>query len=252
MLKRTRLNVTSAALVVGIVALCSPTFAADPSALLKEVDDGINAADDETFLFEVVTEEKGKEPVVMKLKVQIKDGQRLTEFLAPGNLKGMKALTLSHSQIYVYLPEYKKVRRVASHVSHQGFMGTSYSQADMALARYSDAYAATIVAEDDAGWTLRLLPKPGAEAPYPKLELVIDKKVKRPVVLRYYNPADTLAKTETRTRTDCQGPSCTAVEMTMIDHRKGGLKTTFKRVDWKVNTGLSQGLFSKRSLQRRR
>ena len=38
----------------------------------------------------------------------------------------------------------------------------------------------------------------------------------------------------------------------MVDHRKGGLKTTFKRLEWKVNTGLKKRLFSKRSLQRSR
>ena len=31
--------------------------------------------------------------------------------------------------MYVYLPAYNKIRRVASHASNQGFMGTMFSDA---------------------------------------------------------------------------------------------------------------------------
>jgi outer membrane lipoprotein-sorting protein len=198
------------------------------------------------------TLEKGKSPRLVVLKVWIKDGMRLTEFLEPGDLKGMKALTLSASQIYTYLPEYKKVRRVASHTSEQGFMGMAYGQAEMALSRFSAVYSASQKSEDDKAWTLALTPKEGAEAPYPKMELVISKKVKRPMELRYFNASGTLAKTETRSDFKCKGTICNAGTMRMVDHTKDGLETTFTMSDWEVNKGLSKRKFTVRALQGRR
>ena len=241
--------------VVALVAcLCSAgvAWAGDGDALMAEIDDLMNAADDEIFVFAAETIEKGKSPRLVVLKVWTKGGMRLTEFLEPGDLKGTKALTLSASQMYVYLPEYKKVRRVASHTSQQGFMGMAYGQADMALSRYGGVYASKKVAEDDATWTLELTPRAGQEAPYPKLELVISKKYKRAQVLKYFDAPDKLAKTETRSDFQCRGKICNAKTMSMVDHNKDGLTTTFTLREWEVNTGLSKRKFSRRALQGRR
>ena len=236
--------------IVGMVG--GSAWAGDGDKLMAEVDDLMNAADDETFVFAAETREKGKSSRLIVLKVWIKEGKRLTEFLEPGDLKGTKALTLSASQMYVYLPEYKKVRRVASHVSQQGFMGMAYGQADMALSRYGDVYDAAIKSEDGEAWTLTLTPKAGEQAPYPKMELVISKKVKRATVLRYYDASGKLAKTETRSGFDCKGKICNAKTMRMVDHGKDDLETTFTRREWSVNSGLSKRKFSVRSLQGRR
>jgi outer membrane lipoprotein-sorting protein len=239
--------------ILTCLALSAGTaWAGGGDALMTEVDDLMNSAEDETFVFSARTLEKGKSPRLVVLKVWIKDGMRLTEFLEPGDLKGMKALTLSASQIYTYLPEYKKVRRVASHTSERGFMGMAYGQAEMALSRYSAVYAASTKSEDDTSWTLALTPKEGATAPYPKMELVISKKVKRPTELRYFNASGTLAKTETRSDFKCKGKLCNAGTMRMVDHTKDGLETTFTMSDWEVNSGLSKRKFSVRSLQGRR
>lgn len=227
-------------------------WASDGDALVAEVDGLMNAADDEVFVFSAETREKGKSPRLVVLKVWSKDGMRLTEFLEPGDLKGTKALTLSASKMYVYLPEYTKVRRVATHMSQQGFMGMAYGQAEMALSRYGDVYAAKMKAEDDATWTLSLTPKPDAEAPYPKLELVISKAVKRAEVIRYFNASGKVAKTETRSGFECKGKICNARTMKMVDHGKDDLQTTFTLTEWEVNTGMSKRKFSVRSLQGRR
>ena len=239
-------------LLACLVLSTGTAFAGDADALMTEVDDLMNSAEDETFVFSAKTLEKGKSPRLVVLKVWIKDGMRLTEFLEPGDLKGMKALTLSASQIYTYLPEYKKVRRVASHTSEAGFMGMAYGQAEMALSRYAEVYTSQKKSEDDAAWTLELTPRPGTKAPYPKLELVISKKVKRPTELRYFNDSGKLAKTETRSDFKCKGTICNAGTMRMVDHTKDGLETTFTMSDWEVNTGISKRKFSVRSLQGRR
>lgn len=242
----------------GLTVLCclllsgSLAWAGDGDALVAEVDGLMNAADDEIFVFAAETLEKGKSPRLIVLKVWTKDGMRLTEFLEPGDLKGTKALTLSASKMYVYLPEYTKVRRVATHMSQQGFMGMAYGQAEMALSRYGDVYSATTTSEDDTAWILDLTPKPGADAPYPRMELVISKEVKRATVLRYFNASGKLAKTETRSGFECKGKICNARTMRMVDHGKDDLQTTFTLREWKVNTGISKRKFSVRSLQGRR
>ena len=63
----------------------------------------------------------------------MKGEKRLTEFTDPPEMKGMRILILSPTRMYIYLPAYKKVRRVASHVSAQGLLGPAFASDDLAV-----------------------------------------------------------------------------------------------------------------------
>src|SRR5262245_8249677 len=67
--------------------------------------------------YEAKTTEAGKAEKTVGLNVWIKADKRLTEFTAPADLKGTKVLILSPTEMYVYLPAFGKVRRIASHTS---------------------------------------------------------------------------------------------------------------------------------------
>ncbi|MGM0578675.1 MAG: outer membrane lipoprotein-sorting protein [Myxococcota bacterium] len=252
-----RPTATLLAVACAVVALAGSPARADErgDALLKKVDEAVNAAEDQTFVYEVVTKEKGKDPRTLKLKVWVKDGKRLTEFLAPGDVKGTKALTYSMSQIYVYLPAFQKVRRVTSHASKQNFMGTAFSQAEQALSWYAKYYSAEIVSEDDESWTLEA-EATDDDAPYETLKLVISKEHTRPLKIVYYDDGGHAVKTETRSDYTCRDGGgvevCNMEELQMVDHRAEDLTTVFHRKEWSINDGLSDRLFSVRSLQRMR
>ena len=231
-----------------LVALVSAT---DGNQVLKEMDASMNAAKDLSLTYELIDEQKGRTPRKMGMKVLIKGDMRITEFTAPADMKGTKVLVKSPTQMYIYMPAYKKVRRIASHVTNQGFMGMTYSNDDLALNRYGDKYQAKLLGEDQDVWRLEAKAK-SKEAPYAKVLLTVDRKMKQPIKLEFYDDGGNLLKTETRKNFDCQGEVCAPGEMTMVDHRTDGHSSTLRRKSWKVNPGLSDRVFSKRYLQRGR
>ena len=230
----------------------SLSSAADVSKILKDMDVAMAGADDQYMLYEIRDKQAGKDERVLKIEVTVKGPKRFTTFLEPRDLKGMKILVLSQTQMWVYIPSFKKARRVASHVTRQGVQGTAFSNDDMALASFADKYDGTIESQDDKSWKLRLKAKDGTDAPYPAIHVTVDKKLTLPTKLEYHNDEGLKVKTENRTDYSCQGKACTARVHEMTDHTKNGQVTSLIRQEWKVNQKVKDRVFTKRNLQRAR
>jgi hypothetical protein len=154
--------------------------------------------------------------------------------------------------MYIFLPAFGKVRRIASHTTEQGFMGMNYTQDDMLLTTYSPMYTATVSSDDGKTEKLALTAKSGTGAPYAKIDMTVDKSNNMPIAMDYFSDSGTKVKTETRTGYTCESPDgkpiCTATDQTMVDLTKGGASTTLHRRSWKVNENLSDDMFTKRAL----
>lgn len=222
----------------------------DGGGVLKKVDDALNRAKDHTYKYEMVDQQPGKDPRSLKLDVFIKGEKRVTAFTAPADIKGTKVLILSPTRMYVYLPAYKKVRRIASHVTAQGFLGTTYSNDDLAVTTYADKYDAKVLKQDDKQWVVEATKKGSAEVAYPKIEFTVEKARALPTQIRYFDDKGANVKTETRADYKCEGNVCTPAKMKMVDHRTEGHSTELLMKDWKLNSGLSDRIFSKRNLRR--
>lgn len=233
------------------ILLASGSARADAAGdkVLAAMDEAMNRAKSQYLEYDVANQEPGKAQTHLALIVRVKSEKRLTEFTAPADMKGTKVLMLSPTQMYVYLPAFGKVRRVASSVGDQGFMGMTFSTDDFQT-RYSGMYTATIGSESPAEWHLVATPKAGQTTPYAKIELTIAKDRTAPTELKYFNAGGTNVKTETRSNYTCQGNICVATEDKMVDNTKNGAWTKMVRKTWKVNESMPDDLFSKRSLEK--
>ena len=221
--------------------------------IIAQIDRRMSSADDQSFRYEMLTRSKGQQDHRTEFTVQIKgDSWRRLEFLSPGDVRGMRVLILSPSKMYLYLPAFRKVRRVATHVRDQGFMGSAFSHDDMSVVTYGDKMAGTLLGETATHWTVEAVRREGGDYRYPRIVFEIDKDVKQPSRIEYFNDAGQKVKTETRTGYECKGEHCNAVVMTLIDHTRGELTSTLRRLQWQVNTGLADAFFTVRALQRRR
>jgi len=235
----------------GLVGM--PLADAGTAAEHLEIMDGkANAPTDTWFRFSAVTQEPGKSPREMTFEVQNQGEKRLVNFEGPSDMKGTRVLVLSRQQMWVYLPAYRKVRRVASHVKQQGFMGTTYSDEDMSTSRYGDSYNGEVVKETEASITLKLLPKPDTETGYGNLEIDLRTDLMLPSEIRYYNPEGQHVKTESRSEYDCAQSVCTPANMKMMDHTRNDAWTSLTVLERKVNQGISASMFSVRNLERGR
>jgi hypothetical protein len=219
--------------------------------VLQVMDESLTRAKDQYFQYEFVILEPGKAPRQLLFEVNIKGAKwRRVEFLAPGDIKGMRVLSLALDQQYVYLPAFRKVRRVASHIRNQSFMGSSYSYDEMATITYGDLFAGELVSENDKEWVVAGTRRPGKDFSYPKIEFTILKETTQPSVIKYYNDKGVVLKTEQRLNYECQENLCNSKEMILTDHTRNNLVSKMIRKQWKRNTGISDSFFSVRDLQR--
>ena len=244
MLSRLALPVAAAACAV--LAHPAPARADGAGdAVLAQMDAAMNKHKTLIFDYEIVNKEPGKDERTMAMSVKLKGEKRYSEFSSPADMKGTKVLILSPTQMYVYLPAFGKVRRIASHTKDQGFLGLTFSQDDMATTRYGALYQASIASETGSEWNLVLTPK-GSEAPYTKIEVTVTKDHKVPAQLKYFSDA-TNVKTEVRSGYSCEGDVCTPGELKMTDNVKGAWTKLISK-SRKVNGAISDDVFSQRNL----
>jgi outer membrane lipoprotein-sorting protein len=209
-----------AAAVVAAVAFHGPAKADPAGDVLTQMDAAMNRAKTLQFDYEITNKEPGKDEKTLAMTVKLKGEKRYTEFSAPADMKGTKVLILSPTQMYVYLPSYGKVRRIASHTKDQGFLGLTYSQDDMATTSYAPLYNASLAGEDGANYKLVLTGKT-ADTPYAKIEVTVLKDKKVATELKYFNAEGKNTKTEVRSNFSCEGDVCTPGELKMTDNTKG-------------------------------
>ena len=244
-------------LVSLLISLPAMAGKKDGNEVLALLDAALNRHKDQHFIYDLITQEPGKEKRVIKMDVRVKGSQkRRTDFTAPGDVKGMKALVLSKAKTYIYLPAYRKVRRLARHTEKQSFMGTTFSQNELSMTTYGDAYNGKILKETATHWKVEGLPKDPETAPIPRLEFDIRKDLHHASEIRYYNKQGVKTKTETRTGYTCKptdaGQVCNFAESKMVSHIRNGTWSKFVRKEWEVNTGVKDSFFSLRVLQRGR
>lgn len=221
--------------------------------IIEKLDRLQTEARDQYFVFEMTTYQEGKQPNAMTFEVYIKGTRfRRVKFLAPGDLKGMRMLVRALDQMYIYLPAYRRVRRIASHVRDQGFMGSAYSYDEMAIVTYADVFDCDLAQETDSHYLLKCRRRPGQSFHYQVMEMDIRKDIHHPDQLRFFNDKGVKLKTDYRTDYHCRddGRTCTPYSMKLVDHSRGDLYTTMKLKDWKVNTGIKDSFFTVRALQR--
>ena len=237
-----------------VLALSLPAAAADPSAteLLTKVDGALNAFKDGIFESKLhLTQPNGEQREYVFTTYQKAPHKRLVRFLAPGDVKGMGVLIESADTMYVYLPGFGKVRRMGTHIKNQSFMGSDFSFTDMSEIAYGDIYVPKLVGSDAKNWILELTAKPGMDLEFPKLKLWADKSMFQPTKLEYYDPSGKLLKTQDRLDYKQDSPThFQPGKIVITDHRRNDHKSEIVFTSTKIDSGLSDDMFSVRALMR--
>lgn len=241
-----------ATILATLVSLISSSaLAGEGDDLLAKVDHAISNFADQTITFEVQNLKPGAtEPQGMRFKTVVKGTKTLTQFEAPGDVKGTRVLTTSSTQMWVFIPEFNKIRKIASHSLAQGFMGTTLSQQDMGTTGYGFDYGATVLSKDATSYTLDLVAKDPTAVGYPHLKMTVDAAKNVPLKIEYIGEDGTVLRTQTRSKYDCITPDyCMFGEMKMVDHTRGDAWTTLTPVSKEVDLGVDDTIFTPRTLQ---
>ena len=193
-----RYSIFMLVIFIGLLSATVSLAAQDGAAILEKVDAVLKAPKDMTAVEKMILVETGGSQKLRDIKIYQKgSGLRLVRFLSPADVRGVGFLRLADNRLYLYMPAFRKVRRIASSVKNENFMGTDFSYEDMSRGKYAKDYAAELLPEKNGQYVLELRPRPGAGVGYGKLILYADKENYVTRKVEYYDRADSQEKVMT-------------------------------------------------------
>ena len=202
--------------------------------LLKKMDAALNPFNDAIFESTLVIKEEGGKTRELSFKTWSKPSleRRLIRFTAPAELKGMGLLVESHDVVQVFLPGYKKVRKMSAHLRNQDFMGSDFSLEDISRSSFAKHYDATLHEQTAKEFILDLHAKKGAKTEYPQLRVWMEKETQLPGRLQYYDEKGKTMKSQERVTYTKDAGGLDGAKMVVRDRKAGRTsELTFKIVE---------------------
>ena len=215
----------------------------------KKVDEAANPGKDSTGIIKMILVSSDGKEEARKMKSYRKGELKLYFFLYPPGVEGVAFLSLTDEQMYLYLPAFKKVRRIASSAKNENFMGTDLSYDDMAENSFLDSYDPKILSENENEVKMELVKKKDAETAYSKMVMTIDKKTWIRTAVDMFDKNGKLVKKMSCSEVKMIDGYPTMMTIEMKDVQSGHM-TKMITEEVKYDSGLDDGLFSKRKLTR--
>lgn len=193
-------------------------------------------------------EEKRRELMVWTKNNPAGEDWRLMKFLAPADIKDLGFLVLADDQMYLYMPEFQRVRRIASHNKKESFVGSDFSYDDLGTAGFSAFFIPKFKEENEKAWILELARKPGAKKQYSKIILTVDKATELPVRAELYDDSGQLFKVETQ-ENSLIGKYWVPTRFVM-ENARTGTSTVLELRNVRVDQNLTAEIFTQRNLKR--
>lgn len=216
------------AFLLACLVLWAPEAQADPkgNAVLRKYDRKTNAFKDLTLRWTLTVRHQGRKPTEVQFKATTRpQGQRLVELQAPGDIRGMHILVQSADEMYIFLPAYRKARRIAGHVRNQGFQGSGFTYDDMSIGKWGPYYDCSLMREDSRVWWIECKAKAGKTPPYPHVKMSIRKDIELVEDIQYLDRHGKTFKTQRFLNYKCRDDNshCNPTRIRMIEHTRGNL-----------------------------
>ena len=238
-----------APVAMAIVVPPAVAYAADGSAVLRKLDADAEAFTDISYVSTMEIYKNGSKRKTLQFDMVMKGlDKQYVNFTSPGDVAGMQVLMVG-ADLWVYSPEFQKVRKVAAHAQAQGLFGSEFTYEDMALAKMSSKFDANITGKSGNETYVELTPKAGQSISWAKLELTIDKTKGAVTKIKYYDGSGKVVREQIRAGWSKVAGKPFPTKVTM-KNLKTGAETVVKISGVKVNTGVQDSLFSKRTLLR--
>ncbi len=179
-----------------LLALTSQSLYAIPTAKeIVEKADTFRGLGEVPFSFHlsIISSKPDKKQQKNTLKVHVKSGKSLIQFLAPKRIKG-RAMLFEGRNLWIHIPKTRRPIRISP---AQRLMGES-SNGDVAATNFSEDYLATLLGEEVVEKKLcyhLMLKAVDRKITYHKIEYWVDKKTGKPVKSKHFAISGKLLKT---------------------------------------------------------
>ena len=219
----------------------------DADQLLLKMDKTVFAAKDKSSNIKMVMvnlksgKEKTKKAVMMQKGVDMK----LFRYTFPKSDSGIATLSLPNNEIYLYLPLFKKPKKITNLAEKNAFNQSDFSVSDMATKSYAESFSATLVSTNEFTYVVDLKPK-SDDAPYSHQVVYINKEYYYPEQFDFYDKKNQMVKKAIYNYAKINN-YWVSDEISMEDLKKDH-KTTIYMSDIKINQGLKDDLFTLENL----
>lgn len=208
-------------------------------------------------LFDKSDKKKIRKRILLTKAWNKSDKKRLIKFLSPADVKGFGFLVLEpdspSEKMYLYLPAFKKIRRIAGSAKSRSFMGSDFSYEDIGSSSYSGDYEAKRMKDEGRQYVLELNKKKKSDTDYDKLILWVSREVFVATKVEFYKIKEkkkyefikVMRVEEMKKIKDYWIPIRIIMENVEEKHI-----TILEFDQIKLDSGLSDGIFTKRYLQR--
>jgi len=174
----------------------------------------------------------------------------IVRFLSPAEVKNVTLLSLEDGdKIYLYMPAFRKVRRIAGSERNENFMGTDFTYDDLGGSYSREDYQSTLIDETDEIYLLELIPRK-EDSNYSKLIMEVDKEKFYFRKIEFYDLEGNLWKViEIPQIKEEEDGSITIMKMEMTDLKEEH-QTIIEMEEIEKNVDLPDNFFSLRTIQR--
>jgi len=216
--------------------------------VLKKVEAKQNEAKDAEITVKITTIEKdGTQKTKEGLIYQKGDEKRVFKFTSPADIKGLSVLSTGRDTSFIYLPEFKKVRRIAGHIKNQSFGGTDFTNDEISSTKYSGDYDAVELKEGEGIKTLTLKKKSSSDREFDRIvvEVTSDYIIKKAEMYK----GDKINKVLSVSNINKHGKYTIGEKMEMKDVIKNH-STIMEFTKIEFDKGLSDDIFTERFLKK--
>ena len=173
---------------------------------------------------------------------------------SPAREKGTATLKVDKN-LWNYLPRIKRTIRVPPSMMLGSWMGSDFTNDDLVReSSFREDYTYELVgrSQDTPGWLIRFRAKPDMVGLWKRFELVVSKDGTIPVVARYYDRKDRLARTLHWDQVGSFDGRRIPARMMLIPEDKEGHSTEMVYLDMKFDIDVPDSTFSLSKLEQHR
>ncbi len=172
----------------------------------------------------------------------------LMRFLSPKSVKGVTLLNIKNGEkIYLYMPAYRKPRRIAGSSKSESFMGSDLSYEDMSMDYKDKKYEKKLLKETDTEYIIEVIPN-DEDISYDKIIIYVDKTHFYAKKVELYKKG-TLSKTIEIKKVKIENGKVTPMDM-LITNIETGHKTEMIMESTEYDIKLPSNFFSIRTLKK--
>jgi len=235
---------------LALTSWAAPAQAGEAEDLLAKLDKAQSPGVDQVAVMKMTIKDKAGNTKVRQMAVkQLGNDFRLIRFQAPAEVKGVSFLSRGANEMYIFMPDFGKVRRIASHTKTESFMGSDFTYDDMGSGKLADKYDAKIVKKEGDLTTLELTPKKGEDSDVKRRVMVVDTRYNVTVKGESYDASGKLVKETTQEDVKKASGYWLSHRIT-AKNLKEGSSTVLELLEARFDVGLKEGDFSQRNMKR--